>query len=375
MIPVLDPTEAAETSYQKGKAFFDDSIRSGKILNCSPGYVGGYCPGGHKFAAVQFCGREYCQDCSRDGSPIHQRRVKKGWETVKEWAGVGYYVLTIPENLRYLFYDQHILRDFRFKVLRKLKEDYGYTKGLARWHWFGDCQVCGGSGCIGCGNTGAGNYWHPHLNILVPSSGYIENLENHLRPLRQFMAGYFRKLINKEIELYEFLIKQTGSEELMILLDDLHERKKSINSDLLVLNYSYANEPSKMMNRVKYVTRSTFKRYDDSVKTLLYNFRNSVKWGWKKDEDNQETQEPIYCPQCEENGVKHLIKWGSLKKFKDNDKIKKHEQPGQQQRRKNTGLYYLRNGNNERDQGNSGFTPVHIKRSKNNFREWATISI
>lgn len=373
MNTIIDPTATAATSYQKGKAYFDNAIRSGKILNCSPGYVAGNCPGGHRFAAVQFCGREYCPDCSRDGSPIHQRRVKKGWQNLKDHKKIGYFVLTIPENLRYLFYDKTILRDFRFKILRKLKEDYNLSSGFARWHWFGDCQHCGGAGCIGCNNTGAGNYWHPHLNILAPGTGYIDDLETYLKPLRLFMAGYFKKLLNKEIEMYEFLIKQTGSEELMTLLDDLHYRKSTIKSDLLVVNYSYASDEKKIMNMVKYVTRSTFKIYDESVKSLLYNFRNTVCWGWKKSDCNidENIQEPVYCPACKAAGVDHIIKWGGLNKFKLTDKIKKNDTTEQQ--RRNSNLYYIRGGIDEHYQRDPSFIQVQLKRSKKFVRDWAGV--
>jgi len=365
MIPILDTTAAAETSYQKGKKYFSDALSRGKVFNCSPGYVSGHCAGGHKFAAVQYCGREYCPDCSRDGSPIHQRRVKNGWSVCKEWDGMGYYVITIPENLRYLFFDTEILRDFRFKILRKIKETYKYKQGLARWHWFGDCLVCGGSGCLGCNDTGAGQYWHPHLNILVPDGGYIKDLDDHLLPLRRFMSMYFRKLIDREISIYKAILKIKDSDELMILLDDLYQRRDSINAAGLVVNYSYATDEKQMMNRVKYVTRATFKIYDDKVKTLLYNFRNSIVWGWKKNQEINEAAEdmPVLCPECEKAGVRHVIKWGTISKFKEKDTIKKHITDGQNnQPGRGGGLYSLSNGNITRDGGNIGFMAVQFKR-------------
>jgi hypothetical protein len=83
------------------------------------------------------------------------------------------------------------------------------------------------------------------------------------------------------------------------------------------------------MNRVKYVTRSTFKIYNTSCRDLLYNFRNCVVWGWSKGEAaNLESEDTIdkYCPICLEKGLTHQIHWSKINKYKNNLILKKYEQ-------------------------------------------------
>jgi len=319
------------SSYAKGVAYFAGRINAGDIPRCSSGYVSGTCKGNsqHRYAAIQFCGREYCNDCSKDGSPIHQRRVNKWFKKVESWTSVGYLVVTIPENIRCYFYDKEVLRDFRTKLLRKLKEDYKINKGLARYHWFGDCQNCSGKGCIICNYSGAGDNWYPHLNILFDSPGHIEDISTYLQPLRCWIANYFKKLLNREVQKYYHQLMIDESEEVAGVVDYILNIKNEINQESLVVNYSYVKEVAKRMNRVKYVTRSTFKIYNTSCRDLLYNFRNCVVWGWSKGEAaNLESENTIdkYCPICLEKGLTHTIHWSKINKYKNNLILKKYEQ-------------------------------------------------
>ena len=338
-----------ETSYKKGQRYFADNIAKNNIFRCSPGYVRGGCLGGHTFAAVQFCGKEYCADCSRDGSPIHQKRVNRVWKRAVKWDSMGYLVITIPDYMREFFKSKKILKDFRFKLLRKLKESYNIKEGVARWHWFGDCESCGGCGCAVCDMTGAGNYWHPHLNILFPAMGFIEDLNSFLIPLRTWMRQYLKKLIKTEIQEIEkerkgFFLLDDDEQRLNFLLDIYIKVKK----EDLIINYSYVLTDKHKMNRVKYVFRATFKRYQSDIKQLLYNFRNSIQWGWKKsdkDIDSNEENE-AFCPECEKIGVKHLIKWGILEKIDKENIIYKIKIKNDETKRKSS-LYgvYRRAGN------------------------------
>lgn len=314
------------TRYAKGKKHFSDLIEAGKIPLCSPGYVRGSCKNGHHFANLQFCGKEYCKDCSRDGSPIHQRRVNKWFAKVTEWNEMGYLVITIPEDLRILFYDKNVLRDFRQKALRKLKEDFHIEKGLARYHWFGDCIHCAGKGCSDCAGSGAGDTFYPHLNILFPS-GYIDRIEEYLQPLKKWMFQYFIKLLNSQIDGLACGVKDWDDESEGIFEHWLQVRRLLI-VDSLVVNFSYVSSESEKMNRVKYVTRSTFRRYSRDVRDLLFNFRNCVVWGWKKtdpicDDDAEELAR--YCPRCAELGLQHGLNWNKLERVQHNMYLRKYD--------------------------------------------------
>jgi hypothetical protein len=360
------------TRYKVGQQYFAERVASGNIPVCSPGYVSGSCQGGHRYATFQFCGKEYCKDCGMDGSPIHQRRVRRWHEKAKGWDNLGYMVVTIPENLRHYFYDANVLRDFRFKLLRKLKESYNIGQGLARYHWFGDCEVCNGIGCQVCSHTGAGDYWHPHLNILIPG-GYINDVDEYLQPLRAWVSGYLKKLVRDDIARRKYYAEVHGDFCEIEVIDELYTRLAEISQSSMNINYSFVKktEAAKVMNRVKYVTRSTYRRYNEDVKKLLHNFRNSIVWGWKRgqvDDDNE--AEKIYCPVCEKKGVKHIIHWHKIERYTDNLNIK-NESTGET---KGTLFRIRRDGGNEKNgKDGDGFTRIDgpaVKREKFGGKRW-----
>ena len=326
------------SSYAKGKQFFLDRIKSGKIPKCSVGYVSGSCRSGHRYAAVQFCGKEYCEDCGKDGSPIHQRRVNKWFNYVKSWSSVGYLVVTIPENFRPYFYSQEILKDFRFKLLRLLKEKHKVTKGLARYHYFGDCLACSGKGCMYCKTTGAGTDYYPHLNILL-EAGYIDNLEEWLKPIKSWMKLYFKKLVKEELTRVRRYI--AAGDKLEYRVDELLDQINQLNNPKynLVLNYSYVEDDAMKMNRVKYITRSTFRHYHKKTIKVLYNFRNSIVWGWKKQAKEEVEEQPIFCPVCAKAGKQQLVHWHTLQKFEPNQYLITYAK-----RKRNKPLHEIRTG-------------------------------
>lgn len=349
--------QSISTNYQKGKAYFDSRIRKGIVLDCSPGYVSGSCKGGHRFAAVQYCGREYCRDCGRDGSPIHQRRVNNWMQRIESWKELGYLVATVPESVRPLFFNKIILKDFRFKLLRKLKEDYDITQGIARYHWFGDCENCSGKGCKLCENTGSGDSFYPHLNILLPL-GYIDNVREYFADLRKWICQYFKKLIDIEIARAKkyCLLEYDDAFE---LLDYWSNVKFMMVPGSIVVNYSYVTDDKMKMNRVKYITRSTFRRRNEDTRQLLYNFRNCVVWGWKKGESVMNEDELVmHCPICAKNDIQHKVHWHRLSKFETNQKIKHYESGT------GTGrdLLRIRSGTERDCEDNTGFLQIIINR-------------
>ena len=361
--------ESVSTSYEKGKKYFQDCINAGRIPFCSSGFVRGSCRGGHQFAAIQFCGKEYCVDCSRDGSPIHQRRVNRWWAHVEKWPEMGYLVATIPESIRPFFLNVDVLKDFRRQFLRRLRENGAYRikKGLCRWHWFGDCTTCGGKGCFICGQTGSGTFWHPHLNVLF-KSGYIENVTTWLEPLKKWMCGYFTKLIDSELNIIR-KNRDGWTDEDVTRMDYLLDVRNEIRSDVLVVNYSYVSDPKRIMNKIKYVTRSTFRILQSDIKKLLHNFRNSVVWGWKRGEVSHEPVIPPDCPVCAASGKKMAINWHRLEPYQKNQYIKKHETTGE-----GTSVYAITTGNSGNHSPGIGFVPInggkianHISRLRSAF--------
>jgi hypothetical protein len=111
-------------------------------------------------------------------------------------------------------------------------------------------------------------------------------------------------------------------------LDFLLDIRNSCTVERLVINYSYTDQESKMMNLIKYVTRATFRILDTEVKELLHNFRNIIKWGWKKGETKVDDDHEVFCPVCAEQKVESHIKWISIEKYKPNLIIHHDKQTG-----------------------------------------------
>lgn len=286
------------TSYKKGREYFNNLFKTGQIPSCSPGYVSGTCQMGHKFAAPFLCGKEYCKDCGMDGSPIHSRRVSRWANITDQFKKLGYLVFTFPKEVRFLFLDKKILSDYRYQLRRKLTRD-GFNKGLARWHFFGDCKTCMGKGCRFCNQTGSGTEWNPHLNLFI-DCGFMENLTDFLDNYRRWSKNYILKLLKKEIEKRTLLIEKYG--ESLDRLDVIYTELEEINiiiekqkKTVYVIDFSYTNDKKKIINRLKYVTRSTFRVYNAEIKEIIKNFRNSIRWGIKP--VKSEIQQHI-CQEC-----------------------------------------------------------------------------
>jgi ribosomal protein S8 len=320
----------AETGYAAGKRYFDLKFKRGDIPRCSPGYISGACAGGHKFAAPFLCGKEYCQDCGKDGSPIHARRLARWSGLAASFNVLGYLVFTFPETVRFLFMDKKVLADYRYQLRRKLTR-LGYKKGLARWHFFGDCQHCNASGCFECNNTGASKEFNPHLNVFI-DQGYIKDLESFTADLSRWQKGYILGQLRSEIAKRNLLLEKYGDsisnksqlwEELGALNVLIAEQTKTS----YVINFSYTSDPKKITNRLKYVLRSTFRIYNTEIKENLHNFRNCIRWGFSKVEIQREPAEPIYCKDCKENfGVLHLVKWHKLTRYTNNLTARHYEE-------------------------------------------------
>lgn len=219
-----------------------------KIQACSKSFIRGSCSNNHIFAKEIVCGKEYCPECGKNESTAHKRRISRWWPKVMSMTKVGYLVITVPSELRDKFKDTYILSEFR-KTVREILQGIGIDKGLMRYHYFGDCINCNGEGCWNCFQTGAGNIFKPHLNILF-ERGYMHPhiLEDFKNKIKAKISEYFSKISGGEIF--------------------------SIN-----LYYDYAGNIKKIIHRLKYVTRSTFRIYIPDIAKLLYGYRTTQSFG------------------------------------------------------------------------------------------------
>jgi hypothetical protein len=310
----------AATRYRQGQEYFKELFKNGNLPACSGGYVSGNCPTGHRYAAPYLCGKEYCRDCGKDGSPIHSRRFTRWHELIKDFGRVGYFVFTFPPTVRHFFTDKSILRDYRYQ-LRRLLCRLGFKQGLARWHWFGDCEHCKGKGCVYCNNTGAGNFWHPHLNVLLPGIGYLptKKLNEILETLHRWNKLYLIKLLRNEREILQRAAKSIDWNNSRVINEKIElnlQTVEQIKKDKTVINYSYTNNELEIINIVKYVTRSTFRSYIAELKEDLHNYRNAVRWGFKPKKGL--LIEAPDCPACLKLGLNHKIQWTHRDQFNNN---------------------------------------------------------
>ena len=194
---------------------------------CGAWALVGQCRNGHCFAAKLYCGREWCSECREQ---IHRRRIARWLPKAQQLESMGYWVITFPLELRPLLRNKAILRKVGKKAVAVLRSE-GFSRGLRRWHWFGDTP----------------GVYNPHLNVIVDGK-YLRG--EKLEAVKQAIRGA--------------LLPRT--------------MRQHYN---LVINYSYTKAPGKMYHTLKYVTRATFLDYtwDDCMASRLWNFRNNLSWG------------------------------------------------------------------------------------------------
>ncbi|MBA7538732.1 hypothetical protein ES705_31009 [subsurface metagenome] len=197
-------------------------------------FIPGECQNGHRFAKTLVCGKEFCSVCGEDGSVAHLRRFARWLSKVQQFESMGYFVFTIPQELRAKYRTRywddhrnrwvHPLSDLAHDIQELLKR-FGYSRGLRRWHYFGDKST----------------KYHPHLNVLT-DGGYLAPGK-----MKALKTAYARLL----------------------------------GADVVDVNYRYRLSPGKMVHSLKYVTRATFRDYDSDLELAmeLKGFRNMVVWG------------------------------------------------------------------------------------------------
>jgi len=187
-------------------------------------FIGAECINGHRFAKEITCGKEWCVVCGEDDSAAHNRRFARWLPKTQQFEVMGYFVFTIPQELRAKYRTKKALSKLGHKTQELLK-GFGYSRGLRRWHWFGDRST----------------KYHPHLNVLV-DGGFVPS-----RKLDAIKRNYASLL----------------------------------GADMADVNYHYRMSAGKIIHTLKYVCRSTFRDYewDTDLALELRGFRNMVVWG------------------------------------------------------------------------------------------------
>ncbi|MBA7668386.1 hypothetical protein ES703_76496 [subsurface metagenome] len=199
---------------------------------CPAGVITGSCANGHRFAKEVYCGREWCEVCNgkweqgKAMKPTHARRFARWYPKAQQFDGIGYWTFTLPMELRARYRTKKALSELGSQVVDLLKS-YGYSRGLRRWHFFGDRS----------------KVWNPHLNCLV-DGGHLNR--EALRSLRR-------------------------------------EYSRLVGAKLAIAEYHYFDSPGEKVHALTYVTRATFldARWDIPMALELKGFRNQLWWGSK----------------------------------------------------------------------------------------------
>jgi len=208
------------------------------VTQCPGYFLVGSCDNGHRWAKELYCGREWCEVCGAEWSAAHKRRFARWVGKAIQIKSLGYFVFTIPEELRAKYRTKKALGGLGHQV-QEILRSYGYYRGLRRWHFFGDKSA----------------KYHPHLNCLVDgqSGGFLS--PRVLAAIKLEYAGL----------VYGIPVKDLG---------EAHP---------IDVKYRYRRSPGKMVHTFKYVTRATFLDYhwDPDMALELHGFRNQLWWGSK----------------------------------------------------------------------------------------------
>jgi len=233
---------------------------------------------GKHFARRIYCGKEWCPVCGQKRSRVHNRRIARTLSTHDKNGKVhyralsidkmGYFVIEFPDRYRNVVtfaYSKRALQVASDKIVevmagkrmgRRGRVGGYFSRGLLRWHWFGD-KIKG--------------KWNPHANLLVDGA-YLEDLE----PIKAAL-------------------------------------RSALHCPDLIVHYSFAELPAQKFQRVEYITRATFLKYEWSpyMASQLYGFRNSRWWGrwdgeavWQADAEQEsellaaDALESGLCPDC-----------------------------------------------------------------------------
>jgi len=218
---------------------------------CGKWVVVAQCSSGeHHFAKRLYCCKEWCPVCGENGSAVHKRRQARLLPKVQQLRQLGYLVIEWPEAYRHIgarglypdpedvggwCYNKKDLRATTNTIVgvlagkrmgRRGRVDGYFARGVLCWHWHGD-KLPG--------------KWNPHENVLVDGG--------HLEP-----------------------------ERLEQIKADL---RAALNCPDLIVHYSYCRTPGEMVQKVRYVTRATFRTYDwdPYMAEELWKFRNTRCWG------------------------------------------------------------------------------------------------
>ena len=201
----------------------------------------------HRYIKVIYCGKEWCKNCREI---THNRRIARWLPKALTMESFGYFVFTIPLEMREFYRDKKNLSQLRTYLRKRLRQIYPDIKALCRWHWFGDDPY----------------RYHPHLNVMVDSFEELsrEQLERIKQDYGNALQRFTRIRLDKKINVHYQYYSPGG----------LKAKYKSLTDEQAEKLYQKV-----LWHKLKYITRATFTVYDRDLAEKLKNYRNSSVWG------------------------------------------------------------------------------------------------
>lgn len=248
------------------------------------GYCGQYakvgsCGNGHHWLKVIYCNKEWCTSCREIA---HNRRIARWLPKALTMQSFGYFVFTIPLEMRGFFQDKKHLSELRTYLRKRLRQIYPDIKALARWHFFGTNPY----------------FYHPHLNVMVYDfeklpGKELEAIKNDYGSALQKFSGI---LLDKKIDVYYHYYSLEGFKK------QYADKHKSLTNEQAQEFYKKV-----LWHKLKYITRATFTVYNRELAEKLKNFRNSSTWGKFRELAYEEIETMAKQKEAHFKGSKELI--------------------------------------------------------------------
>lgn len=186
------------------------------------------------------CSKEWCKRCGGINGLEHDRRKARWYPLATQMVTIGYFVVTIPMDLRYKYRSMAELSKWGTDIKKVFQRHFG--RGLRRFHFFGECKQHPDGDCL-CTRP-----WNPHLNIYVDAAYITPEL---LTQIRQEVA------------------------------DVLHIPLERSN-----VYYGYRQTVKEKLHAINYGLRPTFldPYWDEEMAVNIKGLRNMQRWGkWDGD--------------------------------------------------------------------------------------------
>jgi hypothetical protein len=236
---------------------------------------------------------------------------------VQQVKHLGYLVIEWPESARNIagwcssnlaWYSTTIIKVLAGHRSNSKRRTGGYfSRAIGRWHWFGEK-------CLG--------KWNPHFNVLVDFDSLSSQVKTDIElaidsHVADLSAGKQTKKTRKELRGLELYRKGVSGYMPKPLLEKLQaDLRGALNCPDLIVHYSYFDKPGQMVQKVRYVTRATFRDYswNPYMARELFKFRNTRWWGkWLEDKPENHAWE-LHEAQAEGEDIAGLELVASLQK-------------------------------------------------------------